>query len=36
MMDITEIITFLVICGIVWGGFIFFLFKAIKNEKQKA
>jgi len=34
-MEIIEIITFLVICGIVWGGFIFFLFKAIKNEKLK-
>ena len=30
-----TIITALVVAGIVWGGFIFFLFKAIKYEKVK-
>lgn len=34
-MELHEVLTFFVICGIVWGGFTYFLFKAIKNEKLK-
>lgn len=34
-MQLDTIITSLVVAGIVWGGFIFFLLKAIKYEKVK-
>jgi hypothetical protein len=34
-MQLGTIITALIVAGIVWGGFIFFLFKAIKYEKVK-
>ena len=34
-MQFATIITALIVAGIVWGGFIFFLIKAIKYEKVK-
>jgi len=34
-MQLGAIITALVVAGIVWSGFIFFLYKAIKYEKVK-
>jgi|GEM_PF-4759817 hypothetical protein len=30
-----ALVTFLVVCGIVWGGFITLLFVAMKKEKVK-
>ena len=35
-MNITTIITMGIVLGIVWGGLIFFLMRAIKYEKVKA
>jgi hypothetical protein len=34
-MNITTIITMVLVLGIVWGGLIFFLLRAIKYEKVK-
>ena len=34
-MEIKGIVTFIVVGGIVWGGFIYFLLKAIKFERVK-
>ncbi len=34
-MNFTTILTLLIVGGIVWGGFLFFLFKAIKFESLK-
>jgi len=34
-MKINTLLTFFVVASIVWGGFIFFLVKAIKFEKNK-
>jgi len=34
-MNVVSIITMIIILGIVWGGFTFFLFKAMSFEKQK-
>ena len=34
-METSGIITSIIIGGIVWGGFIYFLIKAIKHEKKK-
>jgi hypothetical protein len=34
-MNIFTILTMVVVLGIVWGGLLFFLFKAVKYEKLK-
>jgi hypothetical protein len=34
-MDLAAILTLIVVGGIVWGGFTFFLIRAIKFEKNK-
>jgi preprotein translocase subunit YajC len=34
-MEISTLISMLVIMSIVMGGFVFFLLKAIKKEKEK-
>ena len=34
-MNAVSIVTMVLILGIVWGGFTFFLFKAMNFEKQK-
>ncbi|KUG26645.1 hypothetical protein ASZ90_003512 [hydrocarbon metagenome] len=34
-MDIISIITLIFVTTLVWGGFVFFLTKAIKKENQK-
>ena len=34
-MEIETLMTFIIICGLVWGGFIYFLTMAIKNEIKK-
>ena len=34
-MNIATIITMVLVLGIVWGGLIFFLLRAIKYEKVK-
>ena len=34
-MNALFIITLILITGIVWGGFIFFLSKAIRHERKK-
>ncbi|HET56284.1 MAG TPA: MetS family NSS transporter small subunit [Ignavibacteria bacterium] len=34
-MDLISIITMLFITTLVWGGFLFFLSKAISKENQK-
>ncbi len=34
-MSLISIITMIIVCGLIWGGFIFLLIKAIKNEKLK-
>jgi hypothetical protein len=34
-MDISTIITALIVLGIVWGGLAFFIFRAVKYEKLK-
>jgi hypothetical protein len=34
-MELTTIITAVSVTGIIWGGFIFFLSRAIKFEKMK-
>lgn len=34
-MNLITIITMTLILSIVWGGFIYFMIKAIKFEKQK-
>jgi len=34
-MDLSTIITALIVIGIVWGGMVFFLSKALKYEKMK-
>lgn len=34
-MQIEGIITLFIVAGIVWGGFVYFLSKAIKFEKNK-
>ena len=35
-MNITAIITMIIVLGIVWGGLVFFLFSARKYEKLKS
>ncbi len=35
-MDTGTIITMLLVLGIVWGGFGFFLLRAMKYEKMKS
>ncbi|MBU2505706.1 MAG: MetS family NSS transporter small subunit [Bacteroidetes bacterium] len=35
-MSLLTIFMIVFITGIVWGGFIFFLIKAINKERQKA
>ncbi len=34
-MNFSTIITLVIVGGIVWGGFIFFMVKAVKSEKIK-
>jgi hypothetical protein len=34
-MNIYSIITAVIVIGIVWGGFAFFLSRALKYEKMK-
>lgn len=34
-MSLLSIIILVIIGGIVWGGFLYFLIKAIKMEKRK-
>lgn len=34
-MNLETIITFILVIGLVWGGFSFFLIRAIKYEKIK-
>ena len=34
-MSVISIITMVLILGVVWGGFTFFLLKAMKFEKMK-
>lgn len=34
-METSTIITIILVVGTVWGGFTFFLLKALKNEKLK-
>ena len=34
-MSASAIVMMLVICGIVWGGFVFFLIRAIRSESKK-
>lgn len=35
-MDVSTLITMIIVLGIVWGGLSFFLFKAFKYEKLKS
>ena len=35
-MNLTTIITMVVVIGLVWGGLGFFLLRAIKYEKMKS
>ena len=35
MMELSTIITMIIVIGIVWGGLAFFLIRAIKYEKMK-
>ncbi|MCH7771684.1 MAG: MetS family NSS transporter small subunit [Bacteroidetes bacterium] len=35
-MEISTIITMVLVLGIVWGGLAFFLMRAIKYEKVKS
>ena len=35
-MEIVTILTFLIIGGLIWGGFVFFLITAIKFETKKS
>ncbi|NWG29253.1 MAG: MetS family NSS transporter small subunit [Ignavibacteriaceae bacterium] len=34
-MNLLTIITAVIVFGIVWGGFVFFLSRALKYEKMK-
>jgi heme/copper-type cytochrome/quinol oxidase subunit 2 len=34
-MSFEAIVVMLVICGIVWGGFLFFLLRAVRSEGRK-
>ena len=34
-MNVSAIITMLIICGFVWGGFLFLLSYAIRREKLR-
>ena len=34
-MSASAIVMMLVICGIVWGGFVFFLVRAVRSEAKK-
>ncbi len=35
-MELVTILTFSVIGGLIWGGFVFFLISAIKFETKKS
>lgn len=35
-MSLSEIIIGILVVGIIWGGFIYFIIKAIKLEKKKS
>lgn len=34
-MSTSAIVMMLVICGIIWGGFVFFLVRAMRSEGKK-
>lgn len=34
-MEISAVITAVVVIGVVWGGFVFFVARAVKFEKKK-
>jgi hypothetical protein len=34
-MNTAAIITFVIIAGLVWGGFLFIVTKAIRKERRK-
>ncbi|MCF8261364.1 MAG: MetS family NSS transporter small subunit [Melioribacteraceae bacterium] len=34
-MNLSSIITMLVVCGLVWGGLSFFITKAVSSENRK-
>lgn len=34
-MSASAIVMMVVICGIIWGGFVFFLIRAIRSESKK-
>ncbi|MGB5296637.1 MAG: MetS family NSS transporter small subunit [Thermoanaerobaculia bacterium] len=34
-MSVSAIVMMLVICGIIWGGFVFFLMRAVHSEGRK-
>jgi heme/copper-type cytochrome/quinol oxidase subunit 2 len=34
-MSVSAIVMMLVICGIIWGGFVFFLMRAVRSESRK-
>jgi hypothetical protein len=34
-MSITAILTMIIVLGIVWGGLIYFIIRALKYEKEK-
>lgn len=34
-MSASAIVMMLVICGVIWGGFVFFLVRAMRSEGKK-
>ena len=34
-MSASAIVMMLVICGVIWGGFVFFLVRAVRSEGKK-
>jgi hypothetical protein len=34
-MSSSAIVMMLLICGIIWGGFVFFLTRAVRSESKK-
>ena len=34
-MSFESIVTLIIVGGIVWGGFVYFMIRAIKYEKEK-
>ncbi len=35
-MKLSAVITMVLICGFVWGGFLLLLARAIRSEREKA